>query len=247
MRRWMLVTVGVLMFGTTGLAVANGFENGKSIKTVAGTFTATTVANSQTRSCTTVDGKAITSTTATYTGAASGDPDLTGAATLQVRSTINSTDGLGVVSGRLKIAASGGETAGQFDAVYDHGVIAGLTSGHVATRHVSLLANLSASFSATGGFTSGKIGGGTAGGSALEIGSARCAVTKPVKPVHEKSEAHGLVSAVSSSSVTVGGLTCAIPSELASKLSSVKTGDRAEIHCSLVNGVNTLVRFDGRR
>jgi hypothetical protein len=248
MRRLILAMAGVAMFATTGLAVAHGFENGKSVKAVAGTFTATTVANSQTRSCTTTDGKAVTTTSATYTGTASGDPDLTGAATLQVRSTINSTDGLGVVSGRLKIAASGGDTSAQFDAVYDHGTIAGLASGHALSRHVALLGNLSAGFSATGGFTSGKIGGGTAGGAAVEIGSARCAPSpKPVKPVHEKSEARGLVSAVSSTSVTVGGLTCAIPSELASKLSSVKVGDRAEIKCALVSGVNTLTRYDARR
>jgi len=236
-----------MMFATTGLAVARGFDNGKSVKAVAGTFTAATVGNTQTRSCTTVDGKAITSTNATYTGTASGDPDLSGPATLQVRSTINSTDGLGVVSGRLKIAAAGGETAAQFDAVYDHGAIAGLASGHVATRHADLLGNLSASFSATGGFTSGKIGGGTAGGSAVEIAPARCAPAKPNKPINEKSEARGLVSAVSSTSITVGGLTCTIPSDLASKLSTVKVNDRAEIKCSLVSGVNTLVRFDARK
>lgn len=247
MRKLMLVTAGAMMFATTGLAVAHGFDNGKNVKAVAGAFTATTVGNTETRSCTTVDGKAITSTNATYTGTASGDPDLSGPATLQVHSTINSTDGVGVLNGRLTIAASGGETAARIDAVYDHGAIAGVASGRVEARHVALFGNLSASFSATGGFTSGKIGGGTAGGSAVEIGPARCAPAKPPKPIHEKSEARGLVSAVSSTSITVGGLTCVVPSDLASKLSTVKVNDRAEIKCSLVNGVNTLVRFEARR
>ena len=247
MRKLILVTAGVMMFATTGLAVARGFDNGKSVKAVAGTFTATTVANSQTRSCTTTDGKTITSTNATFTGTASGDTDLSGAATFQVRTTINATDGLGVVNGKLKIAASGGDTVAQFDAVYDHGAIAGVASGHAASRHVALLGNLSAGFSPTGGFTSGKIGGNTTGGSAVEIGPAKCAPSKPGKPITETSEARGTVSALSSTSITVGALTCTIPSSLASKASTFKVGDRAEIKCSLVSAVNTLVKIDARK
>lgn len=246
MRKLMLLTAGVMMFATTGLAVARGFDNGKTAKAVAGTFTATTVANSQTRSCTTADGKTITSTNATYTGTASGDPDLSGAATLQVRSTINSTDALGVVEGKLKIAATGGDTVARFDAVYDHGNITGFASGHAATPHSTLLGNLSAGFNAAAGFTAGKIGGNTAGGSAVEIGPGKCAPSTSGKS--ETSEARGNVSALSSTSITVGALTCTIPSTLAAKVSStVKLGDRAEIKCSLVSGVNTLVRVESKK
>ena len=241
MRKLILITAGLLMLSITGLAVAHGLNDARSVKAVAGTFTATTVGNSQTRSCTTADGKAITSTNATYTGTASGDADLTGAITLQVRSTINTTDGVGVLSGRLKIAATGGDTSAHFDAIYDHGNIAGLASGHAATEHVSLLGNLSAGFTAAGGLTSGKIGGATAGGSAVELGAARCSTTKTV---NERSEAHGTVSAVSSTSITVGGLTCAVPTDLAAKVATVKVNDRAEIKCSLISSVNTLTKID---
>ena len=243
MRKLMLMMAGVAMFATTGIAVAHGIDGGKNVKAAAGTFTATTVGNSQTRSCTTTDGKAITVTNATYTGTAAGDADLTGAATLQVRSSINMTDGIGVVQGRLKIDASAGNTSAHFDGVYDHGTVAGLASGHAATPHVALLANISASFSPTAGFTGGKIGGGTAGGSAVWIGPARCSSTKTI---NEKSEAHGTVSAVSATSLTVGGLTCAIGSDLASKTATLKVGDRAEIKCSLVSGVNTLTRIEAK-
>ena len=128
-----------------------------------------------------------------------------------------------------------------------HGNLAGLASGHTATSHVALLANLSAGFSATGGFTGGKIGGGTSGGSAVAIGSAKCAASTSGKPVTETSQARGSVSALSSTSITVGGLTCAIPSTLAAKASTFKVGDRAEIKCSLVSNVNTLVRIDGKK
>jgi hypothetical protein len=243
MRKLMLMIAGVAMFATTGIAVAHGIDGGKNVKAAAGTFTATTVGNSQTRSCTTTEGKAITVTNATYTGTAAGDADLTGPATLQVRSTINTTDGLGVVTGRQKIDASGRDTSAHFDGVYDHGTVVGLASGHAAAEHVGLLANISASFSATAGFTGGKIGGGTAGGSAVEIGPARCAPTKTIK---EKSEARGTVSAISSTSLTVGGLTCAIGSDLAAKTATLKVGGRAEINCSLVSGVNTLTRIEAK-
>jgi len=209
---------------------------------VAGTFSATTVTGSQMRSCTTVDGKTIVSTKATYTGIASGDPDLSGPIRLDVRSTINTTDGLGVLSGKVRIGVAGGDTVAHLDAVYDHGAVAGLASGHTGTPHVALLGNVSvASFTATGGFVTGKIGGGTAGGSAVELGPGKCAP----KPSRETSRAHGTVSALSITSITVGGLTCMIPANLAAKVNpnTVKIGDRAEIECALANGVNTLVKI----
>jgi hypothetical protein len=165
------------------------------------------------------------------------------AATSPTRSTINTTDNVGVVEGRLKIAAPGRDTAAQFSAVYDHGTIAGLASGHAAADHTSLLANISASYSPTGGLTGGKIGGGTAGGAAVEVTAAHCASTKTVT---ERSEARGTVSAVSATSITVGGLTCAVPSALSSKVTALKVNDHAEIKCSLVSGVNTLTRVEAK-
>jgi hypothetical protein len=242
MRKLLLVAAGSLVFAITGLALARGLDNARSVRSVAGTFTATTVSDSQMRSCTTADGKTIVATRATYTGTASGDPDLSGPITLVVRSTIDTTDGFGVLDGRLRIAASGGDTVAGLNAVYDHGAIAGFIFGRAKAPRVVLLGNLSvAGFTATGGFTGGKIGGGTAGGSAVELGPGRCA---PEKPSQETSDAHGSVSALSSTSITVGGLTCAIPANLAAKVAStVKVGDRAEIECSLTNGVNTLLRI----
>lgn len=245
MRKLILVAAGVAMLTTTGLALARGFDGAKSVRSVAGTFTATAASNSQTRTCTTADGKTIATTNATYTGTASGDPDLSGPITLRVRSTINTTDGLGVVDGSLRIAVSGGNTVAQFDAVYDHGAIAGVTSGRARTPHARLVGNLSAGYSATGGFTDGKIGGGASGGSAVELASGKCASPKPVKPTRET--AHGSVTALSSTSITIGGLTCAIPANLAERASKLKVGDRAEIRCAFADGVNSLVTINGRR
>jgi hypothetical protein len=41
--------------------------------------------------------------------------------------------------------------------------------------------------------------------------------------------------------ITVAGLTCSVPPSLAAKVATFKVGDRAEIHCALTNGTNTLV------
>ena len=131
-----------------------------------------------------------------------------------------------------------------FTAVYDHGKLAGLAAGRAREPHARLLANLSAGFASATGFTDGKLGA-TAGGSAVELGPMSCKATKAPA---EKSEARGTVSAVSTTSITVAGLTCAIPADLAQKVANeVKVGDRAEIRCSFTNGQNTLVRISKKR
>ncbi len=244
MRKLILVAAGAAALVATSLAVAHGFD-GKSVKAVAGTFSAT-AASTSTKTCTTTDGKAITITDGKYTGTAAGDADLTGAITLRARSTVNTTDGVGFVNGAFKIdVASGRDTFAEFSAVYDHGNIAGLAAGKAHEPSAKLLANLSAGFNAASGFTSGKLGGGTAGGSAVEIGPARCASTKTTR---ERSEAKGTISALSSSSITVAGLTCAIPADKSAEVNSkFKVNDRAEIRCELVSGTNTLVKIEGKR
>ena len=183
-------------------------------------------------------------TNARYSGTALGDADLAGPIRVTARSVINTTDDVGAVEGRLRIdVASGGDTVAHFSAVYDHGKLAGLAAGHVQDPHAKLLANLSAGFG-SGGFTGGKIGS-SAGGSAVELGPGRC---EPTQAQAEKSEATGTVSALSQGSITVAGLTCLLPTSLAAKVNStVKIGDRVRIHCSLVNGQNTLVRIAKKR
>jgi hypothetical protein len=243
MRKMTFAAVVLVALIATSYAVAHGIEGAKSAKAVAGTFAATG-ATTSTRTCTTTDGKTIVVTDGKYTGAAAGDPDLTGAITLRARSVINTTDNVGVVDGRLAIDASGKDTQAVYSAVYDHGAIAGLAVGKAHGSNTKLLANLSATFSAASGFTGGKLGGGTAGGSAVELGAGSC---KPSKTTAEKSEAHGTISALSTSSITVAGLTCAIPSDKSADVNAkFKTGDSAQIRCSLVSGTNTLTSISGK-
>jgi hypothetical protein len=245
MRSWAVATVALLALAAAGVAVAHGIQGAKSATSVAGTFSASGAATS-TRTCTTVEGKVLTVTTGRYRGTATGSPDLTGPITLSARSTVNATDGVGVVEGQLKIdVASGRDTFGAYTAVYDHGNIAGVAIARGHDPRARLLANLSAAFSPSGGFTSGKLGGATAGGSAVELGPASC---KASKARADKSEARGSVSALSATSITVAGLTCAIPADRSTDVNArFKVGDRAQIHCALENGQSTLTRIEKKR
>lgn len=242
MKKLTLAAAAAAALVCAGVAVAHGIDGGTpSFTSVTGTFTATSVSGrSSTQTCTNAAGKSITSTRATYTGTASGSTDLTGDATLNANSVIDTTDGLGTVQGTLRV----GKTQAQFTAVYDHGNIAGLATGHSAS-HTQLLANVSAAFSSTGGFTGGKIGGGSAGGSALEVAPGPC--RKQPAPRPEANEATGAITAVSSSSISVAGVTCAVPTSLAAKVTQYAVGTRVEIRCSAVSGVETLVRIDKQR
>jgi hypothetical protein len=243
MKRTLVVAcVTTVALATTGFAVAKGLDdNAKSARALSGTFTATTPSKVETRTCTTADGKTIVTTSGTYTGAAGGDADLTGAAKLQARSVINTTDGVGVVSGWLKIDVAGGDTFAHFDGVYSGGQVVGLAVGHAHTPHARLVANLSAGFVAGTGFSGGKIGAGAAGGAAVELGPGNC---RAAKTVQQKSEARGVVGPVSATSITVAGLTCTVPASLQAKVATLTVGQRAEIHCTLIGGVNTLVSVE---
>jgi hypothetical protein len=242
-RTLILASAGLVALVSTGLAVANGIDGVRSAKSVAGTFATGTPSQFRTRSCTTTDGKTLVATEGVYTGPATGDADLTGTATLRARSLINSTDGVGVVSGTVRIhVASGGDTYAHFDTVYSAGQIAGLANGHAQDPHAKLLANISSAFNftSTGGFTGGKLGGGTSGGAAVELGPGRC---EPSQTGKETSEARGTVTAVSLTSITVAGLTCSVPANLQSQVAGLLNA-RAEIRCSLIGGVNTLVKVE---
>lgn len=238
MKRLTIAAIVIAALASAGVAVAHDIDGGAQTATpVNASFTATSVKSSDTRTCTAAAGKTIASTKATYTGTASGSPDLTGPATIEARSVLDTTDGVGVVSGTLRI----GKTKSHFSTVYDRGSIAGLASGHGATPHQQLLANVSATFSTTGGFTNGRIGG-TSGGSAVELSPGGCA------PVPARTKAEGSVTASSTSSITVGNLTCSVPASLASIVSqSFQVGVRARIECALVNGVATLVKVEAQK
>src|SRR5581483_6197712 len=221
MNRTLAVAATVLAaLAATGIAVARGTDDTKNVRAVTATFTATTSSRVQTRSCTTADNKTVTVTDGTYTGTAGGDADLTGAATLHAHAVINTTDNVGVVTGTLKIAVAGRDTEAAIDSVYNGGSVAGLAVGRAHSPSARLVANLSAGFSPTGGFTNGKLGAVDSGGAAVEVAGGSC---RMVKPVREQSTARGTVSANTGASITVAGLTCAVPAALQSKVAKFPT------------------------
>ena len=179
MRRLTFMAVGLLVLATAGLAVGKGLEGTKSIKSVTGTFAATTVElTGKTKTCTTSDGKTLVTTKARYSGTATGDADLAGAITLDARSVVNMTENVGVVEGKLRVdVASGGDTVARFSAVLANGKLVGFATGHAQDPHAKLFANLSSGFIAATGFTGGKIGAAD-GGSAVEVGAGKCAAPK---------------------------------------------------------------------
>lgn len=245
MRKLILAVVGAAALVVTSIAVAHGgFGGAQTASEVAGTFTATS-SNVSTKTCTTSDNKTLVVTSGKYTGTASGDTDLAGAITIEARSVVNTTDKVGTVDGFFRIDTSGnGDTTAAFSTVYKNGSIAGVAVGRARTPHARLLGNISATFDPSSGFTSGQIGGGTAGGAAVELGGTSC---NDSSSSHERADARGAISALSSDSITVAGLTCAIPSDQSSDVNSkYKQGDVVAIHCSFENGQNTLSRIEGK-
>ncbi len=243
MRRLILPAVLVAALVATGYAVADGFGGAANPTAVAGTFTATQVKTSS-RTCTTSDNRTIVVTDGTYMGTAGGDATLTGAITLRAHSVVDTTNKVGLVTGRLGIDTSGHPNAAAlFQAVYSDGHVAGLAAGRAGAQHTALVANLSADFDPASGFANGKLGGGTAGGNAVEATPGACKSTQ--QPTHERSSARGTISALSTSSITVAGLTCNLP-QGSNVPTSYKAGDVVTIACELSNGTNTLTKISGK-
>ncbi len=247
MKRWIWISVAALALAGAGVAVADEIES-KAVKSVTGAFTATSVGNLRTSTCTNSDGT-FSLTRGRYTGTAtSSDPSLNGPITLDVRSLINTTKSpsIGTVEGRLRIDTAGGrDTTASIATVFSGGSIAGLAAGRAQDPFSRLLANVSASFSPTGGFTSGKLGD-TAGGAAVELTPGHCRPAAVQRP--ERIEARGTVTALSAASITAAGVTCAIPADLQAAVASrVKVGDRVEMRCTIVNSQATLTRLEVKR
>ena len=158
---------------------------------------------------------------------------------------MTNSDKVGFVNGAFRIdVADGRDTAGAFSTVYDNGTIAGLAVGRAHAPGAALLANSRRHSRRARPFADGKFGGGTANGSAVETMPGAC---KPQKNHPEHSEARGSISALSIGSITVAGLTCALPSDKATDINAkFKTGDTVQIRCDFANGQNTLTRIEKR-
>jgi hypothetical protein len=243
MWRSTITAAALLALLATSYEVAHATASAKNATAVAGSFTAT-AGSVSTKTCLTADNKTIVTTDGRYTGTATGAADLTGALTLRARSVVNTTDGVGTVTGSLSVdVASGKNTSATYTAVYDHGTVAGLAVGHAHDASTKLIANFSAAFVPGSVFTNGKLGAGAAGGFAVETASVGCKSAQP----SQNSSAHGTISALSAGSITVAGLTCAIPADKsAAVLGKFKNGDMVQIGCTFANGATTLKSIAAR-
>jgi hypothetical protein len=158
----------------TGLAIAHG-GGGKATTSVAATFSAAPAAGNKTRSCATDDGT-FEVTSGVYRGTStSSDPDLQGALRIRAHAVINTTKGLGWITGRLAVdVAEGPDTVAAFRLVYEGGKVHGLATGHVHRPWAALLANVSATFSPSAGFGDGKVGDTAADGGAILLRRGHC-------------------------------------------------------------------------
>jgi hypothetical protein len=234
-----IAAAGFALLGA-GIAVAHEGGSKSIVKLGATTFLAQTGSNVTTSTCS--DGTNTYATTqGRWTGTTTGDAALAGNVTIDAKAVVNQTTGVGIMSGRLRFDATSGRHANAaFDAVYSGGHIAGLAEGHGDDSWNRLVANISADWSSGSGFSNGKVGG-TAGGDAVLVTSGGC---RPPKP--ETIEAHGIVTVANSTTITVAGVSCGVPSNLSGTVTALHVNsDRVEIKCTSSGGTNTLVRVSG--
>lgn len=247
MRRIFGIAAAALLVVGVGVAVAH--SNNKSIGAVSAAFTAKTVSELRTSTCTSPDGDTYVKTRATYTGATTGgDWGMNTPVKIDASSLINTTDKVGVVEGKLRIeAADGKKVSARFTTVYSNGIVAGLTEGH-ASPDARLLGNFSATFdnSSTGGFDSGEVGGQTLPGDAVLITRGGCRPDEQ-KSKPERIEARGKITEIGSgpSSISVAGVTCTVPTDLQSTVGKLAVGDFVSIKCDVENGATTLTKVSG--
>jgi hypothetical protein len=177
-RTGLLATALVAMLAITGGALAwhGGFSSGTL---VSATFSANTVANSQSQTCTAANNDSIQITEATFTGTATAtgsDTHLTGPVTIHATSVYDATTNAGTVSGDLSIGTG---FQGRFLTVNNHGTLQGMLAGF-ENGGGQLTGNLSSSFSTTGGFGSSgslaTIGSGSGTNTAI-VSTGSCAST----------------------------------------------------------------------
>jgi hypothetical protein len=243
MRRLIWITAAGVALTSASLAIADNIGT-KAVKAVGATFSATGVSSLRTQECATATGTLVT-TAATYAGTVqSSEPALNGPLTLRVQTLVNTQTNLGVVSGTLRVQPSGQRgTLARLDAVYANGQLNGLLQGSTQTQGTAakLVANFSGSFSPAAGLTGGKIGEAAAGGGAVMLQLGRCTPTPTT--VQGQVTAEGPIAALTPTSITVGGVTCAISAgSLNPRVMGISVGVRVAITCRLVNGTLTLVK-----
>jgi hypothetical protein len=175
-----VAVAAVVMLVSAGAAFAwHGFTSASSVQA---TFTANTVANSQSQTCTASNNDSIQVTEATFSGtASSSDTNLTGAITIAATSVYDATTGAGTLTGQVSI----GNTMATPPAGFEGRLIAVNVGGHLQGLLVgkeagggTVLGNVTSTFSTSAGFgstgTPAAIGTGTGMNTAI-VSTSSCA------------------------------------------------------------------------
>lgn len=168
--------------------VATAGSSHPAVQAASATFAATTVSHSHQATCSKNGGDTYERTTATYTGTAtSADARLDGTLTIRAHSLVDTTTGLGRVSGVLRVVGANGSRArAVFRAAVAGGKATGLARGIVQHPFGRLLASFASDFSPTGGFSSGALGSGSAANIGVVSLGGWCTHHGPVHPLRHK-------------------------------------------------------------
>ncbi len=180
LRRPRLAAAGALAVATlAGAGVAAASHKAQTTQQASSTFTAASVSQTRSSSCTSTDG-VYQDTTATYTGtSASSDARLSGAVTIRVRSVLNTTTQLGWLSGTLHVRnSSGPSTSASIDGALAGGQATGFLRGNGHRDEARLMASFSAAFTPGGGFASGQLGAGGATNAGVFFAPGSCSTAK---------------------------------------------------------------------
>lgn len=199
-----------------------------------------TSGDARTHTCTGVDGTYVR-TRARYTGTATGLYD--GASVrIRLESTVNTTKGLGVASGHVRIRSDRLEAKANLVGTIEGSTLTGVLRGRDVrgADRGRLIANFSATLGT--GTIALTAGGGAADNDAVLFGGRGCGRVL-------LSGALGTVSAISATSITVttsgGSVTCSLTAEQAARLAGrIVVGHRVSIRC---DADAKLVRIDRRR
>lgn len=152
-----------------GVAIAATKTTSATATSVTATFSATSASKTHTTTCTAKSGDTFQSTTATYKGTStSSDARLNGPITLRAHSFVDTTSGLGTVSGVYTIKGAGKSgSVGVIDGVVSGGSLSGILTGAALHPGGKLIATLGGTFDQTNGFAADTLGTGTTGGGAV--------------------------------------------------------------------------------
>jgi hypothetical protein len=164
----------------TGIAAAHS-QWTQSTQAAAADFTATTVSQSRSNTCTGSDGT-YQDMTATYTGTStSSNSQLNGSLEIRAHSVVNTTEQLGWLDGTYRVRpSSGGGVNASFHAAIAGGNVVGLATAG-AHDGGKLVASLSSAFTQAGGFNGGKLGSGSANGAGTLFTQGSCTKVKLTK------------------------------------------------------------------